>query len=269
MTGDDRSVEYYSSRAKQIRKTYAPPRNGAAAVAPGFVLSVEYSVKGAVKYIDFKKESSPISIGTKQVPGEVLSSTRVISEPDAYEQAQKLVSEAVIITDRQTAPYINGLKFVDNETMKNMERELAPIREKAQDLNEALIAKNSNMRVKIDFYKFLVDTTDRRNAIRLAQLIHERLTQLKAMYENKRINAFRTYMDNVTNLERVVTGQQRDLIENAIRATVRQRPIMIANYGGKKHTAALRAENGGDIPPFDYTAIDAAIEVFASSIKYS
>lgn len=251
-----------------MRAKTHPLKDGAAAVAPGYVLSTEYSIRGAVKYLSFEKERREVVVGKKTIPSEVIVSSRVIADQSFYDEAQKLVSKAVIETDKLTSPYINGLKFSDIDDFKKIDTELDELREQAQDLNEALIAKNSDMRIKIEIYRFLVDVSDKRNAIRLAQLIHERLSQLRAMYTDTRRNAYRIAMDNVQNLERVVTGAQSELIANAIAATRQQRNIMIANYGGKKGTSDV-IDAKGRVKPFDFSAIDAAIELFAPSLKFS
>jgi hypothetical protein len=266
---EPRSVTAIRDRVRKAQLGIAGLKDGAAAAAPGYVLSIEYSIKGAIKYVTFGRERTSVKVGKKNVPGEVLNSSRIIEDQDAYDEAQKIVSEAIILTEKHTAPYINGLKFSDQEGFSIIDRELTPLRAKAQDINDAMIHKKSQMRIKIEIYKFLIDTSDRRNSIRLAQLIHERLSQLRAMYTDTRRNAFRIAMDNVTNLPNVVVGKQRELVELAIASTVAQRPIMIANYGGKKGTLALRSENGGEVPPFDFEPIDTALAVFAPALKFS
>lgn len=266
---EPRSVGTIKDQIKKAHLEMAVLKDGAAAMAPGYVLSAEYSVRGAIKYLTYGKETTSVMVGKKRVPAQALQSTRVIEDQDAYDEAQKVVSEAVLATERLTAPYINGLKFVEPDAFGVIDQELAPLREKASDINDAMIARNSQMRIKIEIYRFLVDTSDRRNAIRLAQLIHERLTQLKAMYTDKRRNAFRIAMDNVTNLQNVVTGKQRELIEQAISATVAQRNRMIFNYGGKKGTADLVQQYGEKDAPFDFEPIDTALAVFAPALKFS
>jgi hypothetical protein len=266
---EPRSVAAIKERILKIRLDLASLKDGAAAAAQGYVLSAEYSIKGAIKFLTYTKQKTSVQVGKKLVPSEVLRSTRVIEDQDAYNEAQKIVSEAIKLTEKFTAPYINGLKFAEPEDFTKIDKALAPLREKAQDLNDAAVLKHSQMRVKIEIYKFLVDTSDRRNSLRLAQFIHERLLGLRAMYTDKRFNAFRIQMDNVTNLQKVVTGKQRDLIELAIASTEAQRDRMIFNYGGKKGTADLVTLYGDKDAPFDYEAIDTAIAVFAPSLKIS
>lgn len=260
MSSDPRSPKLLAEKSRRLKAT-THLSEGAADVAPGYIISTEFSIKNAITYSQFDK-------AVAKNGDETLTSKREIKDRDIYEKASKTVTKAHYTAERLTAPYFNCLKFVDSFELSAFDEALGPCRETAAHCNKALKLRKSAMEVRIEIYKFPIDTSDRRNSIRLAQFIHESLMNLRSVYTDKRKNAYAIYRNNVINLQNVVVGPQRELIELAITATENQRPSMIFNYGGKKGTLDLKVKPGKDAV-LNYESIDAAIEVFSDSLRYS
>jgi hypothetical protein len=96
----------------------------------------------------------------------------------------------------------------------------------------------------------------------MGQLIHERLSDLREAYTDKRKDRYRVEIDKCRNLDLLVTEPQASLVRNAINATVDQRPLIIRNYGGTNIPVELRRVSIKDLT-FDYGPIDKAIAEFA------
>lgn len=260
---EDPSVKV-TKRVAKANIAMATQKDGAAAMAAGYVLSYEYSIVGAIKFQAY--DEAPMKVGRK--PGVVRSTAYTIEDPGWHERAKKLVSRAVNLTERLTSPYINALKFAEPSGFAVIDGELGELRQEAKDLNDKAEDKNLVSRVKIEIYKFLVDTADHRNAVRLGQVIYERLAQLRDAYTDERIYGYNIAISNVTNLQNVVTGMQRELIQRAIdRTRDEERKKMIHNYGGKKGTSDIKRRYGDKPIPYDYEPIDTAMAVFAPSLE--
>ena len=64
-------------------------------------------------------------------------------------------------------------------------------------------------------------------------MIALKLMSLRDIYTSSRMWAYRVRLDRMRFMERLVVGEQSDLIRKAIASAEEQRPVMVAIYGDK------------------------------------
>lgn len=231
-------------------------RNGAAFLAPGYVLLPELSSQGGSSADDYTESRS--KSGARHV-----SFTKTVDHPELAEAAQKAITAARYVLYTHAARFVAGSYFVSDAEFEKLDEQLDEARRAAVLCNRTARQLKSERVTVIEIYRLKLDVQDQRLALRLGASIHERLSMLRASYTGETRRTYQTATVACTNLDRLVTGAQREIVRLALASADSQRPLMIAHYGGKKGVGEVLREFKGKLPGFDYGPIDAALKVFA------
>src|SRR6185369_4730017 len=116
----------------------------------------------------------------------------------------------------------------------------------------------------IEIYRYEVDPSDRRAAERLGRDIRERLIALRESFSAGEPKPYQLAMAACRDVDKLVSGTQRESLRLALRSADSQRTLMIAHYGGRRGASELRREFKDRLPDLDYSAVDAAIAMFSA-----
>ncbi len=232
---------------------------GAADLAPGFMVTTEFSSVGGVD-IETASENAP--------HGESLVRKRVrYDHPALHKAAQSICQEAYKIVRQHGTPMFSGMYFVAEREFDALDAALQELRDGADVLNEEARERRSDRQTKIEIYPFQADANNPRLALRVGRSLHDLLVRLKESFDSDTRQDFVGEWRMTRNLDKVVTGMQGQIMREALRSAEDQRPVMIARAGGRRGVAQVVKDHGGRLPDLDYHAIDKAIALFASAVE--
>lgn len=229
-----------------LKQDYFP---GAADLAEGYMLSTEFSSTGGQESSTQIENHSGVQVMTKHTK---------FDDDRMQKAAVGLIHRAYTVMRTHCAPAFSGMHFIDSNGFSVLDREIQSLREKAWAINALCEERKWPRETRIEIYPFLVDPKNPRVALRVGRTMHELLTRLKSVYTADGRADFPKEWRNVKNLAMLVTGYQRDIVRDALRASEAQRETMIAFYGGRRGVAANANKKG----EFDYGPIDKAINLY-------
>lgn len=230
---------------------------GAADLAPGYMVTTEFSSIGGVD-IETASENTP--------HGESLVRKRVrYDHPALHKAAQSICQEAYKIV-RHHGPMFSGMYFVAEREFDALDTALQELRDGADVLNDEARERRSDRQTKIEIYPFQADANNPRLALRVGRVLHELLVRLKESFDSDTRQDFVGEWRMTKNMDKVVTGMQSQVMREALRSAEDQRPVMIAQAGGRRGVAQVVKDHGGHLPELDYRAIDKAIALFAPAV---
>lgn len=234
----------------EAKRTYL----GVADLAPGYMLSTEFSSTGG----------STSETSTEYRGGEQIMTKRVRVDHDEIQKgAQNILNRAYLLMRTHCAPAFGAMYFVSEEAFPALDKELDELRDAASVLNLDCLARGSARETRVEVFPFDVDPRNTRVALRIGRTLFEYLTRLRNSYTGTEKNAFTMEWRLSKNLADMVVGHQHDVVRAALLASESQRPIMIGNYGGRRGVA----REVGKTVMLDYKPIDAAIALFAPAAK--
>lgn len=237
---------------------------GAADLAPGFMITTEFSSVGGVD-IETSSENAPG--GPDGRSGTLVRKHVRYDHPQLHKASQSVIQEAYKTVRHYGTPMFSGMYFVAESEFDVLDAALQELRDAADVLNDEARERRSDRHTKIEIYPFEADAGNPRLALRVGRCLYELLVRLKESFDSDNRQDFVGEWRMAHNVGKVVTGMQGQVVREALRSAEDQRPIMIARAGGRRGVAQVVKDHGGRLPDLDYRAMDRAIALFAPAVE--
>lgn len=230
-------------------------REGRLAFRPGYIVALEFSAVGGVKY--------QRTAGEERVEGERLeadfSTRKTVDNVHLVGLSRALVNRGYHVMDRFAVPTPIGY-FADDDALAKIRAALEPLQHAAREFNDMAEAAGSERRVAIEIYPLALDVDNEAAARRIARAVRERLEDLRAALVTGDPGAYDKAREKARNLDRLATGIQADAVRLALDA---------ASEAKKELTSALKREATPEAAgaTLDLSALDAAIGLFQEAVE--